>query len=178
MMTRKANDVYFGILCDLVGLHEPVKTSGYFELMYQLYRTEFVALVPNDGNRGLDGIRLRDKYGFPKVNTPCNLFEMFVALAIRCDEDILYSPENGDRHVDWFWMMMTNLGLNKFRDRSFGDAWEYADIEEVCEKFLSRDYGYDGIGGIFPLKNPKKDQRNVEIWYQLSSYLLEHPEIE
>ena len=130
-MTRKANDVYFGILCDLIGMKGPVEDCQYFELLYQLYRTEFYSIVPNDDNRALDGVKLRDKYGFPKVDVPCNLFEMLVALAIRCDEDILYNPEYGDRSKDWFWMMMTNIGLNKFRDRSFGEGWEYADVEHI-----------------------------------------------
>ena len=177
-MTRKANDVYFGVLCDLVGLHEPIEKCGYFELMYQLYRTEFYSILPNDDNRCTDGIRLRDKYGFPAVNVGCNLLEMLVALAVRCDEDILYSAEQGDRSKDWFWMMITNLGLNKFRDRSFGDAWQYKDVEKIYLKFMNRKYTYDGKGGLFPLKGAKKDQREVEIWYQLASYVLEHPELE
>jgi len=177
-MTRKANDVYFGILCELVGLNEPIESCGYFELMYQLYRTPFYSLVPNDDNRALDGIRMRDKYGFPAVDVDCNLLEMLVALAVRCDEDILYNPEYGDRSKDWFWMMITNLGLNKFRDRSFGEGWKYEDVEKVCLKLLNREYNYDGVGGLLPLRYPKKDQRDVEIWYQLASYLLEHSELE
>ena len=177
-MTRKANDVYFGILCKLVGMTEPVEECQYFELLYQLYRTEFYSIVPNDDNRALDGIKLRDKYGFPKVNVGCNLFEMLVALAIRCDEDILYNPEKGDRSKDWFWMMMTNVGLNKFRDRSFGEGWEYEDVEQICLKLMNRDYTYDGKGGLFPLKDARKDQRDTEIWYQLNAYSLEHSELE
>jgi len=177
-MTRKANDVYFGILCDLVGLKEPVEQSGYFELMYQLYRTGFYSIVPNDDNRGLDGIRMRDKYGFPAVDVGCSLLEMLVALSVRCDEDILYSPEHGDRSKEWFWMMLTNIGLNKFRDRSFGDAWKYENVEKICLKLLNREYSYDGKGGLFPLKDARKDQTEVEIWYQLATYVLEHPELE
>jgi hypothetical protein len=177
-MTIKANDVYFEVLCGLIGLEAPVEKCGYFELLYQLYRTEFYYSVPNDSNRALDGIRLRDKYGFPSVNSPCNLFEMFLALSIRLDEDILYNPENGDRSKDWFWMMMTNLGLNKFKDRSFRSGWEYIDVDSICNKFMERDYSYDGLGGLFPLKEAKKDQREVEIWYQLSTYLLNHPELD
>ena len=177
-MTRKANDVYFGILCDLVGLDGPVEQCGYFELLYQLYRTEFYYSVPNDDNRALDGVRLRDKYGFPAVDMPCNLFEMLVALAIRCDDDILYSAEEGDRSKDWFWMMLTNLGLNKFKDRSFGKAWGNDDITKICDDFMDRKYSYDGVGGLFPLRGANKDQTKVEIWYQLSAYLLEHPELD
>ena len=39
---------------------------------------------------------------------------------------------------------------------------------------VERRYKRSGEGGLFPLKNAAKDQRKVEIWYQLSSYLLEN----
>ena len=34
----------------------------------------------------------------------------------------------------------------------------------------------DGFGGLFPLKHAKKDQRKVEIWYQLQNWLMENYE--
>ena len=39
---------------------------------------------------------------------------------------------------------------------------------------LAREYSDNGHGGLFPLKNPKKDQRKVEIWYQMTEYINEN----
>jgi hypothetical protein len=176
---RVNNDAYFGVLCDLAGLESPVDNCGYFEVMNRLYHTEFYWTVPNDDNRASDGLKLREKYGFVQEDLPCNLLEMFLALAIRCDDEIMYNPTDGDRHTDWFWMMMTNLGLSKYRDRSFGKAWGHDDITDILDIFMERRYGFSGHGGgLFPLKDPRKNQTDVEIWYQLSTYLLEHPELE
>jgi hypothetical protein len=51
------------------------------------------------------------------------------------------------------------------------------DILDCIDRFLSRKYDYNGVGGIFPLrKGASEDQRNVEIWYQMQSYLMENYE--
>lgn len=172
------NDAYFEVLCELAGLETPVEKCGYFELMYQLYSTEFYWTVSNDNNRAADGLKLREKYGFVQDDLPCSLLEMLMALAIRCDEEIMYNSTEGDRSKDWFWMMMTNLGLNKFRDRSFGEGWNNDNVARICDTFMDRDYASSGHdGGLFPLRHARKDQTEVEIWYQLNAYLLERPEM-
>jgi hypothetical protein len=35
-------------------------------------------------------------------------------------------------------------------------------------------YTTSGYGGLFPLEEPKEDQRKVEIWYQMMAYLGEN----
>ena len=32
----------------------------------------------------------------------------------------------------------------------------------------------NGTGGLFPLKRPRVNQRRVEVWYQMSEYLMEN----
>lgn len=183
MVNRKnrvsKDDAYFGVLCDLAGMVAPaVEECGYFELLQHLYNTEYYWTVPNDDNRSADGLKLREKYGFVQEGVPCNLLEMFMALAIRCDEEIMYNPKDGDRSKDWFWMMLTNLGLNKFRDRSFEEGWNNDDVARICDTFMNREYVFSGHnGGLFPLKHPRQDQTGIEIWYQMSAYLLENYEI-
>ena len=176
--TVRDNDAYFAVLCDLAGLKGPVEQCCYFEVMRQLYSTKFYWTVPNDDNRGLDGLRLRERYGYTTArNHPCSLLEMLIALSERCEDDIMYDPKEGDRSVDWFWMMMRNLGLNKFRDSSFEDAWNTNHVTFITDRLMDRDYSENGVGGLFPLKHPNKDQRDVEIWYQLSAYLMENYDI-
>jgi len=39
---------------------------------------------------------------------------------------------------------------------------------------ILRRYSKTGKGGLFPLKHPKKDQTEVEIWYQMQQYVMEN----
>ena len=167
-------DAYFEKLCNVAGLRNPIEHCGYFEVMHQLFRTEYYWSVPNDDNRGADGLKLRERYGYPEVESECSLLEMLLGLAVRCHEEIMYDPSKDYKQEDWFWMMLTNLGLNRMRDISFGDAWVENDVTGICDVFMDREYARNGRGGLFPLKAPREDQTKVEIWYQLSAYLLEN----
>ena len=174
-------DTYLSVLCGLVGLKEPIESSSYYELMRELYNIEFYWSVPNDDNRALDGIRLREKYCYNSnisagimQEEPCSLLEMLIALARRCDDELMYNSTDGNRSVDWFWMMLTNLGINRFRDSSYGDAWVDNDVIGITDKLLDREYSEKGKGGLFPLKYAREDQREVEIWYQMNEYLIEN----
>jgi len=172
-------DEYLTALCVLAGLETPIENCCYLELMTQLYNIEYIYSVPNDDNRALDGLALRSRIKSDSmVGEPCSLLEMLLSLARRCEDDLLYNPRKGDRSVDWFWMMLRNLGLSKFRDSTFGTAWKADDITGITDIFMDREYDWYGVGGIFPLKGRCKDQREVEVWYQMSAYLLEHPELE
>ena len=76
-------------------------------------------------------------------------------------------PDVGDRTSKWFWLMMENMGLGFMSDNVF-------DKDEAIEKidiFLDRRYKRNGEGGLFTIKNPRRDLRKVEIWYQMCWYL-------
>ena len=45
------------------------------------------------------------------------------------------------------------------------------EVDDVLETVIWRNYQANGHGGLFPLKNAKRDQTKVEIWYQLAAYL-------
>lgn len=77
------------------------------------------------------------------------------------------NPELGDRTSQWFWGMITNLGLGGMSDEWF-DMWR-ADI--VIGRFLHRQYAPNGRGGLFTVRDRDRDLRTVEIWYQLCWYL-------
>ena len=44
----------------------------------------------------------------------------------------------------------------------------------ILNKIIDRGYSRRGVGGLFPLKYSKNDQRKVELWYQMHSYLIEN----
>ena len=175
-MTRKTiNDRYELWLYSIAG-----SPKQYQRLLRNLYLTDFKYTLPMDGNRFEDGIDLRYRFGADiGVNDsliasylddrPCSILEMMVALSIRIEEHIMDNPEIGDRTAKWFWGMVTSLGLDKMTDAYF----KQKNYEEMIRKFLDREYAPDGQGGLFTLKNNRRDLRTVDIWYQAMWYLNE-----
>jgi hypothetical protein len=47
-------------------------------------------------------------------------------------------------------------------------------LTEILEKVINRTYHSSGKGGLFPLKHAEKDQTEVELWYQMNTYLVEN----
>ena len=76
-------------------------------------------------------------------------------------------PLVGDRTGQWFWGMVTSLGLGSMMDDRFDKRY----VEDVVVKFLNREYEPNGKGGLFTIKNCDQDLRDVEIWVQLLWYL-------
>lgn len=153
----------------------------YQAVCMRMNSTDFIPFVGNDDNRAADGIDLRYKYetetGFyPEgyEDKPCSIFEMMVALALRCDEDVMYDPEVGERVDLWFWEMFTTLGLEEFE----GNELDYDIIDDILERLNDRTYDFDGRnGGMFVMNNPPEDLRDVELWYQMMYWLNEkYPE--
>jgi len=172
------DDAYFEWLYSQVA---PLKNRNpersYWKLLRKLYTTEFYWFVPNDDNRLEDGKELRleflsssrrhfaDPYGLWR-DLECSMLEMLIALARMAEF------ESSRSSIEWFWRFLHNLELDKYSDLIYEISIE-EEVEEVCDRVCSRRYSYDGEGGLFPLQHATCDQREVELWYQLSSYLLE-----
>jgi len=149
-------------------------------MLRQFYTTPFVWFVPNDDNRAEDGRALReefmDEYGIDRVDRnwydlDCSMLEMMIALARRASFEAVGAPD------EWFWLFVHNLELDRYSDM----LYEIAISEEVAETLArvnERTYDRNGSGGLFPLMHAQKDQRKVELWYQLSTYLLEGRRLE
>ena len=64
-------------------------------------------------------------------------------------------------------------GLRRFA----AEGWHSARVRDIVADAMAaiiwRTYDSNGYGGLFPLRNPREDQRKVELWYQLNAYLLE-----
>jgi len=155
-----------------IRLKNPART--YWSLLRQLHAKEFVWFVPNDDNRVMDGKDLRygfleaigeDHFHHPTFMTlECSILEMLIALARRL------SFNGGGASQEWFWHLMNNLGLRGCNDAEPGPPEV---IDHILNRVIERTYNYDGSGGLFPLKETNVDQRSVEIWYQMTSYLIE-----
>lgn len=167
---------YFLWLMDLIGA-DAYSDNGYSFMLSELMDISFYALIDRDNNRAEDGVYLRHLYEIENGEHvsdlgECRVFEMLVALARRCDKDLMYTPSYGDRSSEWFWMMMRNLGLTKYSN----DNYNQHDVRQIITRFLDRDYSKYGTGGLFPLRNiaaAKRDQREIEIWDQMQLYMIE-----
>ena len=178
MAHNNLDSKYFNWMCELIQDDMYTEGSSYRRLLTHLHDREFEYIVSMDSNRAEDGTDLRYRFAYecnydPQDvdlyldNRPCSVLEMLVALANRCEEDIMDDPDVGNRTGQWFWTMINNLGLGDMIDSEFDE--QYTDI--VIDRFLQRKYKPNGEGGLFTIKNTGRDLREVEIWYQLMWYL-------
>lgn len=166
-MVEPLEDSYFRWLCaKVISPHN----RNYQDLLRILYSTEFIWLIAGDRNREEDGLELRDYFisetyleNEPDWFTqPCSVLEVLISFAQRA------SFQTDEPVRDWFMEFLTNLGLNEFRRVSRSDILI---IEGILNTFIWRTYEPSGRGGLFPLREPKNDQRKIEIWYQFCEYL-------
>lgn len=168
-------DDYFEWMFDIVCGNRYDHTISYRKLLSHLYDIDFTYIIPMDRNRANDGIDLRYRFallnGYDDIpeclDGPCSVLEMILALAIRCEETIMDNPDYGDRTGQWFWGMLSNLGLARMTDDVFNEKIAVTRIYN----FMERRYEPDGRGGLFYIRNCPEDLRNVEIWTQLCWYL-------
>lgn len=171
------NNRYFEWLYNTVCEGRFADNISYRKLLMHLHTVEFRYYIVKDGSRAGDGIDLRYRFAYDVMDEfdnaeryltgPCSVLEMMVALAIRCEETLVDDPRMGDRTSQWFWGMITSLGLGSMEDDNFDRQY----TDEVIDRFLERRYERNGKGGLFTIRNCDEDLRKIEIWYQLCRYL-------
>jgi hypothetical protein len=148
---------------------------SYWKLVRKLYSTPFVGLVGNDVNREIDGKQLRQEFldqvhadlvDEDWLNLDCSVLEMLIGMARRVSFDSYGHPS------EWFQKFLSNLEIRGYTDAVWGHAIEL-EVSEILDTFVNRKYDYDGNGGIFPLRDPPEDQRETELSYQMSLYIME-----
>lgn len=173
-MRPSLDEQYLAWLYARIGsVNETRKSRTYWSLLRYLYSTEFIWLIPNDDNRVEDGRDLRyeflDEVGLSGSVDPnwlgmgCSVLEMIMGVA----KALGFEDDRTPHH--WFWELLLNLGLAGYNDREFNEPH----VEEIVSNLIWRTYKPNGEGGLFPLRYPHEDQRQVEIWYQAQAYLIE-----
>lgn len=145
--------------------------KSYHELFERLHDKEFVWIIPNDDNRVADGLDIRHEFlhRHNAFSRGCSVLEVLIALSRR----IAFNA--GGNAEDWAWRLLQNLELHKYSGH-IGNVRD-GQIEDILERLVWRTYNPDGGGGFFPLAWPKKDQRKMELWYQMCAYIDEFPEL-
>ena len=170
------SDAYFRWLLGLLG--DDYLANNYEKLLSAMFHKEFRWTLEYDENRAEDGLGLRrlftKEFRISAKNEPnwaqngCSVLEMLISLAKKCEDELIYNPDVGDRTDKIFWTMLENLGLDIYDDYGF-----YADeVDEILERFLDRKYAPDGSGNIFILR--RYDPRKIDLWLQMNLYLREH----
>ena len=177
----KLNNDYFNWMYNIVCADRFPEDISYRKLLMHLHNTRFRYSIKRDVDRADDGVSLRYRFALHGgdydetlgddihhyITDPCSVFEMILALAIRCEENIMDDTAFGNRTGQWFWGMINNLGLGSMTDDRFDKLY----VEELIERFLNREYEPNGKGGLFTVRNCDRDLRDVEIWFQLCYYL-------
>lgn len=173
MSSGTLDDQYFAWLCgQVMDVRTRKGTGTYWNLLRQLFSTEFTWFVPNDDCRAEDGRELRDEWASLEdvrvdpnwATLGCSFLEMLIGLARRLEFQTEYDLEY------WFWHLLTNLRLLGFNDRS---KYSTEEVNDRTSMVMQRTYDRNGLGGLFPLRCTTKDQRKVELWDQLNAYLLQ-----
>lgn len=155
-----------------------VGAEKHISLCLQLYETDFNWFVPNDDNRAEDGKMLRreflDEFNHDDhwiwSDRKCSMLELILGISLRLSYDTEYNADI------WFWEILQNLNLTQYKDEYYDRSVD-RHVSRVLEKVNDRTYTRKGFGGLFPLNKTNEDQRKVEIWYQMSAYLLENNHI-
>lgn len=175
MISQPLDELYFKWLyskVDEIDRRHPSQT--HWNLLRVLYSTEFIWFIPNDDNRAEDGRMLRHEFlhdqGLDNVDSdwfelPCSFLELLLGLARRLIFEV------GGTERGWFWHLMRTLELDHHTDET---RIPENQIEDILSRVIHRHYEPDGRGGLFPLRRPVYDQREVELWYQLNAYILEN----
>jgi hypothetical protein len=168
------DELYLRWLYGRVSKKRPQPPRTWWKLFRYTYTTEFLWFVPNDDNRVEDGRELRDEFLQQRsldirerewMLLGCSVLEMLVALSRRL------AFEGGGDSAGWFWILLRNAELGQMDDEQYDPQF----VDEFINRLVWRQYDYNGSGGgLFPLENPKKDQRDVEVWYQMQAWLLEN----
>lgn len=180
-MTWNVDKIYFEWLTEHVNFNNG-RPGGrtYVDLMGQLHSKEFVWIVPNDDNRLEDAVALRHEFlhdagitNYPEEfvlnEPPLSVLEVIISLSRRCA-----FADDGDAR-NWAWKLIENLELSGLSDPVSRRKQDV--IDDILDRFIWRQYETDGRGGLFPLKHPENNQREIELWYQMNAYLDELLEI-
>lgn len=149
--------------------------NQYNLLFRDLSSTIFESLIDFDDNRVYETLAFRDEYDgdpgmFPEY---VSMLEIIRCMAIKCEE-LTFDASNNESRTEWFWQLLSNVGLDKFSDDVYHDHGGGDAVKTILNKIIQRKYKSNGEGGLYPMKRTVLNQRNVDLWYQMNEYVIEN----
>lgn len=181
-MDLTIRDRYFLFLLDKIRTGVD-SCENYLELLRRLFKKEFYYILDMDRNRSEDGKCLREEFlhafEIEDVNEdlsgPATILEVLIALAERCENDIVHEDLEGNRAPEWFWKWLDNLGLLKFTDETIVEWLPTGELDVCLENWMERKFKKNGEGSPFPIHSSSTiDVRKEEIWRQMIYWLYEN----
>lgn len=149
----------------------------YADLLSTLFDTEFYCSFEMDKNRVGDGLDLRSRFIYEmrlsdrvlntKLDGPCTFLEMMIALASRCELEIMSDDGYGDRTANWFWSMIHNMGL----ENMYAHYFDINYVSKILDDIIHRRYSREGRHNLFYVDGSEVDMRKLEIWKQMNYWL-------
>lgn len=164
---------------------------GYLELCKMLQNTAFVPILYMDENRSYECRELHrefaEAYDEPEGTADIldglsseygSMMEILVILADKMTYELSESEYEAGVGK-WFAEMLENCGLLEYDNETFeSDTDGSSDyVNDILATVIFRKYGWDGEGGLFPLRYPKGDQRYEELITQMNDYIEENYDI-
>ena len=151
--------------------HQAFDGYKWWDIMHILHGVSFRwdHNIEHDSNRASDGIQLRRDYLFECGKgresyefdiREASFFEVYVGLAKKMAHLL-------DKSLPTSMAYILRIG-------PFDDLMPATKVVEVAERVMIRDYDFNGVGGLFPLMSATRDQRDVELIYQLNLHVLEY----
>ena len=161
----------------------------YSNLAGYLFDYKFRWVLDHDKSRAVDGQDLRYYFGCEiGINDYIDIgrsdwasvLEVLVAFAMRIERQVMGDDDLGDRTATWFWEMMRNLSLAKMTN----DSFNLDEVNRILDVWLDRKFDSNGRFSPFPLnqggplmgqfcpKNANLDQKTVDLWYQMQTYMM------
>ena len=169
---REYFDYLVGYICD-----KRHKVNDYLPLLDLLHSIPFVVIIEMDENRVSDGLFLRKRW-LQKINMydKLNIFEdekasvleVLIGIAQRLEFQVGDGTDI-DRTSEKFWELLRNLDIEKYDFKHFNPL----KIKEKVRNWMNLKYRSDGFGSIFYVKNCEKDLRELQIWDQMSIYVMQ-----
>lgn len=162
----------------------PNETVNTWILLRKMHEKIFTWYILNDENRAEDGKNLRrifcdnENYNILMFDDmKITVLEVLIGISSRMASMMMdLNRQNIEGTIPfWFWHLVKNLTLDKYLDPNYCDSSLFLHkIDVILDRWMNRTYQNDGTyGNIFPMPGTKKNQKDTEIWYQMSQYLVE-----
>lgn len=172
---------YFDWLVSFLDLRSSrLDFNSTIHFLKDLYNTEFRWRSPNDVNRKLDALNLREEFAddlnisykdFEYLNDQIvNCLEVLIAFASRISDSFIEYCDSGTGTNGWFWELVKIFGLLY---QKFNQSFKIFELQNEfqkgnkCSKKVTKRY-----------QKGNKKVTNLELWYQIAHYVEDNYEIQ